>query len=593
MSIEITTHGCKFTLANTYVVNDYSYLQCVSNNNLSDSQKTALDLHNRGLNVMPLPRPQDVNLYYGKRTNKKPPYLKKPFFTSRLHVCTPECYRQNPKGCLPEEQRIESLFYRANVGEMVGRTSDNLFALDCDDINTYEYVKKYLIDFGVFYWEYESFRGGVFLMRCKEGIVKNGKGNSPKLDILGNNNYVVLPPSVHPTGVFYQWVIPPGPEGEKPPLVSVVQLEQLGVQLDKGKFTKKELYGLPEVCECLSRKNREYLANGTDEGNRNNAFVSVSCDLSGNNIGFDISRKLILEMGEKCNPPYPRDEILSCLNWAYNGDFEPARQFSKSNNYQLAQQFCDSFDWRVQERTAQTDRAVFQACILRSMVEGAKFRASCREIAELANRTKNTVKQSLDRLMSLDFLIEINKSEKAKRTARIFRFGPKVLKGNDKVFTNRYSIIPPCSDNVSNSEHNNQSLMSNQRKAYLDVFKKLGKVADRVYIHLLDNPEPSIRAIARATKQHPSSVFYAVKRLEKNGFVYKEPDDSLYHANIQNIDELELLAGQLGTLGKTNRKKNMYRYERERWVNRQIADKRFYWKLRISRMVNFHKERKK
>jgi hypothetical protein len=171
---------------------------------LSAIQHTAIDLYRRRLNVLPLPRPQEVNAYYGEEIQDKPAYVKKLFFTSRLHICTPECYRRNPNGRLPSEYRIETLFKGANIGVMTGRTSGNLFSLDCDSMRTYQLVKDVLDTLDLSYWQYESYRGGIFLMRLLEGEAKNGKGYLDDLDIIGNLNYVVLPPSIHPSGMLYR-----------------------------------------------------------------------------------------------------------------------------------------------------------------------------------------------------------------------------------------------------------------------------------------------------------------------------------------------------------------------------------------------------
>ena len=563
---------------------------------LSTIQQTAIDLYDRGLNVIPLPRPQEVEAYYGEATNNKPAYIKKPFYTSRLHFCTPECFRRNPSGCLPREQRMEALFDGANIGVMTGRTSGNLFALDCDSLRTYQLVQSALDNLGLSYWQYESYRGGVFLMRLLEGEVKNGKGYLPDLDIIGNLNYVVLPPSIHPSGLLYRWIVPPSQDNNGPPIISISQVEQFDVKLKNSQYSEPELFGLPEVCISLSKSNRKHLAFGTGEGNRNNATWAVACDLSGNGIDYNLARDLLLQMGNMCNPPYPEREVLDRLNRAYRGDYEPAKKTKKAHDYLHAESFMNSYDWRQHGRIRLTLQAVFKACIQRSRVEGHQFRASCREVAELAGCTKDTAADKLRMLVDIGLLIDIPNSPNALSNAKVYKFSDFVLatiskKREKKEEKNlslstttacssffsggiHYDIIPPCSSSVINSNHQKHDISSS---IYQNVFYR-HKVAEIIYAHLLTTSEPSKAAISRATNQPNSSTRKAVDWLVDYGLVIFNNAEGVYLSEPKTAQELAHIAARRGTLDKSERRKRHHQYERERNINRQVARSRAYWR---------------
>ena len=88
------------------------------------------------------------------------------------------------------------------------------------------------------------------------------------------------------------------------------------------------------------------------------------------------------------------------------------------------------------------------------------------------------------------------------------------------------------------------------KHAHTDVFAGLGKVAERSYTHLLNKNELSIRAIGRATGQHPASVSWAIKRLRAFGMVGSAE-------------------GEFDAISKTENEPNELPRSWERWVNQK------------------------
>ena len=116
---------------------------------LTSIQSAASDLFDRGLNVFPIPRPGEIRAKAAKTTNNldpnnKRPYILKPLFSSRMHKCSDECREKHgvPRsGCLPENEMFETLFLKANIAVMLGRTSGNLFAIDCDSQDSFNKIQ--------------------------------------------------------------------------------------------------------------------------------------------------------------------------------------------------------------------------------------------------------------------------------------------------------------------------------------------------------------------------------------------------------------------------------------------------------------------
>lgn len=547
-------------------------------------QTAALDLYRRGVNVIPLPRPEEVRAWAeltGGDAMKKPPYLNSPFFTSRLHYCGPECHRRHSKtgkDCLPEPATFLALFEQSNIGAMMGRLSENLFALDCDSQLAFRTMKVELDARSIQYWAYSSHRGGNFLMRLAEGEaanVSNGGCFIPDLEILGNRKYVVLPPSVHPTGSIYQWLTP-DPHfnlliGEKPPLVHLADVEFISVKLakhERSQYQPPEPYGLPPEAAALSRTNRLFLALGTTEPGRNNAIWAAACDLAGCGIDYNLAEYLLLDAGQKCTPPYPDREVLQRLRDAYRKKPEPARAMWKHNSrpHEAALAFTMSHDWRG--RTAQTDRAVFLACCQRASQENRRvFRASVREIAELANITPKTANASLHRHRDAGRL----KFEGSDETtgANLFSFTDDVITG----MTVNTTLYPPVVCGVVITD-------TPKTDAAKDAFFRQS-IAWRVWTHLLINSEHSISAISRSTRIPRSSVKRAIDWLVPRGFVTIGKAEGMYYGEPKTDGELEKLAAVRGTLGKSANRKRYHHRERERRLNLQLAAERARWRARF------------
>ena len=165
---------------------------------LTPTQAAAIDLYGLGFNILP-----------GRRASKLA-YLWGVLRASRLHA-----------------NSLVDLFDSGdNLFCMTGRTSLNLFVVDCE---TRDAAKKHGSEFaarGIEPWVVATARGAHFWLLSADGEVANVADDvaSPRgYEIRGNANYVACPPSLHPTfkGFIYDWR---ARVGELPPSVSIADM---------------------------------------------------------------------------------------------------------------------------------------------------------------------------------------------------------------------------------------------------------------------------------------------------------------------------------------------------------------------------------
>jgi hypothetical protein len=322
----------------------------------TDIQLTAIDLYERGLNVFPLPSARDWILRAEDDNPTKHPYpvRMQKVYASRLYF---------------DDSFIE-LFSHSNIGVLCGRTSGNLVAIDCDSQRAFDFVGKELTIHSIPFWAITSHRGGAYLLRLDEGEAQNVTKKTSQIndvEIWGNSHYVVMPPSVHPSGDVYQWKsLEPRfclPRYETSPAVNVNALEWLGVSLKISKtetYTPAPGYVVPSWAGNISRSNVETWMNGAHEGSRNARLTSLAYDLAGNDVAKSTAVKVVLEAAAKCTPPYSERESKAIVKSAYKkGNATPARSYfgentSRAKTWQAAAEFAESFDWNSRRWTYET-----------------------------------------------------------------------------------------------------------------------------------------------------------------------------------------------------------------------------------------------
>ena len=536
---------------------------------LTHSQERAIDLYKRGFNIFPIP------------TESKEPFegtsLKR-LYNSRLHLCGDGVEPCRHGGSVPT---FASLFTGLkNVACMCGKTSGNLLAVDCDSHAAYIGMGKELDALGVPYWAFTSHRGGGYLLRIAEGEAANVTKATSKykdVELWGNSHYVILPMSKHPEGTYYEWRGSTEPSFhfatayETLPAVSVTALDWLGVTLlkdNKRQAKPFETFGLSPEYFVLSERNRETLARGANDGERNTRLTALAYDLAGCELDRDEIESEFLRAASMCKPAYKTRGALAILKCAYAKERTRARKDSKSNEptaqIQRLNTFVNSYDWKATfKRKARTRRAVFMACVERSTIEGATFRASIRELAEIVNRSYQFINVCLHDLLDVKLLRLVTLSSRSSSGGNEYAFGDDV-----KLLRIYDSITTTCKPNVINSQY---SKFTNT-DAWKDVFGRLGDVAGQCLKALQAKKYKSVYAIAKDTGAAYNSVKDAVKRLVTNGLAIHSEAEGLYYAEPVTDKELLKLSVKLETNGRAELQRIRHNTDREIFLNRNLSN---------------------
>jgi hypothetical protein len=442
---------------------------------------------------------------------------------------------------------------RCNLAVMTGRTSGNLFVIDCETSRTLQYHEQLLRDAGIPIWAVHSNgkgKGGHLYLRCRDGEVENIKaGQRRDYEIRGNRCYVLVPPSLHPaTNLLYQWHIRETPE---PPEITLEQLHWLTLTLTHEKRTSA-----PQPFGQLSNSTRDFLLNGANVGERNNRLFSAACDMAGNGYDQHTATQFLVPTARQCG--LTEREIRDTITSAFSKERTPARPTAKLHqkppHWQAAQLWAQQQEWRG--KTGQTDKAVFLACCERAKTANDKriFRASVREIATLARITRNTASIALQRLTEAKLLIFCGKDRDS--GAHLYRLSTVTQKQSAKNVHNRDTTASPVGgDSVPNVSKNLFPSDVAERAA-------LGKTGYALYVVMLGQCQPCKVAVLEALA-HLSArqVYYALKRLLSHGLVVKV--GTAYQAVAMSNEELdEQVARKVGVLGKGEERRREYQRQR-------------------------------
>lgn len=224
----------------------------------------------------------------------------------------------------PSMTELESWFGNGSMFELavvLGEVSGGLVCRDFDDMAAYENWAAKFPDLAKTLPTVATARGRHVYFRAE--LLRSQKLSAG--EYRANGNYVLLPPSRHPAGTVYTWLIPP-PEGEIP-LVDPVesgllpQARHAGPTLPKQADTAPAKPGLPR----LTQRTHRFLKIGAHEGHRNSELFLAACDMAAKSVGRGQAEHLLLDACAKCYPPYPTNEAQPTVASAYSRPRQPAR----------------------------------------------------------------------------------------------------------------------------------------------------------------------------------------------------------------------------------------------------------------------------
>jgi hypothetical protein len=262
----------------------------------------------------------------------------------------------------PTSEELASWFHEskpANIGIICGAASGGLVAL-C--FNTPRGALEF---FGEELWQKllnttfvtQTYRGVHVLLRSDTPI-KNQfvpKGGIPSwLEIRYEGNYVVVPPSLHPEGVFYQ---PIGVESIDSPknLVDFIdqRLSQLGLKIPPPRETPKGISGNEPGWVQQALK-------GVPEGERDSTCTRLAGYFK-NHLPQDVSLSVLISWGERCAPPFPPQDIEKVVASVYRyGEpirDEPEEQAGLPPTPELPEDVWQGLFWDYRDMVAGTTEA--------------------------------------------------------------------------------------------------------------------------------------------------------------------------------------------------------------------------------------------
>lgn len=129
--------------------------------------------------------------------------------------------------------------------------------------------------------------------------IRNAVGLSPGVDLRGQGGYVVVPPSVHPTGARYRWEVPPLP----------ANIADAPGWLLEAVATRQSYRARPP------EEWRHLTAEGVGKGERNNTIASLAGHLLRHGVDPFVTLNLLLPWNAACcRPPLSDREVERTVN---------------------------------------------------------------------------------------------------------------------------------------------------------------------------------------------------------------------------------------------------------------------------------------
>ena len=207
---------------------------------------------------------------------------------------------------LPTEDELDEWFNNgqpSNIGIVCGSISENLVVLDFDNLGQQweDLLDRVEQRYGKRIYDLTPVVGtdkGFHVYLQTKAPASSHKLDG--IDIKGEGGYVVAPPSVHPSGVVYQFVNP-----EVIEILEIDSLEDVGIETPS--------------CVVVQPKEPNWVTEallGVSEGERD-----ITCTrLAGyfkNHLREDITFAVLKHWGECCIPPFPEKDVEKCVRSVY------------------------------------------------------------------------------------------------------------------------------------------------------------------------------------------------------------------------------------------------------------------------------------
>ncbi len=431
-----------------------------------------------------------------------------------------------------EREAMFSFEHNLNLGAVCGIGSHNLAVVDAESESAFADQLKRFNRAGLGEtWVVKTFRGGHIYAQTNVAV-KPFKGLG--FEVRGQGQFILMPPSVHPSGTPYQFL-------SRPPSIAKVPIEALSwLQLEAAPQHKP-----------LPRKARQLLSGDiySHYASRSEAEQALVTTLV--NAGFDFPETLGIFRSyspdkfaeiERADPEAAMRWLRVCFEEArtWCATDSPARRFARA-----VQAKAESSPWPG--RHGSTDRAVFLSHLNLAHRSGQPtYHASTRDIAEIAGVGRKTATRASRRLTKAGLLDLIQPATFA--------------------YANRYRL--PEKTKLTPLPHIGLEGVGSTSSFLLpDAFRKggLGRAAFEV-LRALESGPMKAKEIEQKTGRHVQTVRKALLRLSDFGYAKKSRGRwSGKPLSEINLDELARI---VGTIGARRKQKEKHRGER---LRRKIA----------------------
>jgi len=185
-----------------------------------------------------------------------------------------------------------------NVAVATGAIS-GVFVLDVDGVDAEAELRRLEQKHGQLPSTVESItgRGRHAFFKMPRSPVRNSAGKiAPGVDVRGDGGYVLVPPSMHPSGRPYAWSVDSAGEFALAPDWLIAQVSRFGNSCEKPNAPQTEW--------------RSLATEGVDEGQRDNTVTR----LCGHFLRHHVDPFIVLEMlqlwnAAHCRPPLPAEDV--------------------------------------------------------------------------------------------------------------------------------------------------------------------------------------------------------------------------------------------------------------------------------------------
>jgi hypothetical protein len=463
---------------------------------------------------------------------------------------------------------------KCNVAVMCGRTSRNLFVIDCETPDALAYHMERLRERKIPLWVVKTARGGhIYLRSCHGEVEGIPTGVISDVEIRGAGAYVLAPPSLHPSGELYTWLIR---EGKSIPVIDPARIDWLyttkrtPIRLLVRKPPRKLEVVALSPCSPLSNRTRDYIANGArlPEGTRNNRLFAAACDMLG--CSYTLSEiEAILKPIAIASGLSPH-EVDATLYSAASQLRTPSRPHVKT------QQIKERYSWRLamvyatihrwDGPTGSQDRALFLAFVERHRLgcnDHGVFRASLRELATLARMSINTVQRTLRRWQKLGQPILFHVGSDRTSGAHTWRFADRIYQSARRFLALHPDYVIPrhwllYSDALFNSDAVERGGVG---KSAMFLFS---------FMQTLKSPAwPS--ELVKLSGLSVNQVNYALSKLKELGLVKRCA--SGWHASTMTLPELTqyVVRQRPRIAGRGDSRRRLFALQRAAYITRRIV----------------------